>query len=40
MVLVDSQVQQLDDAMAGFTPPAAGQLSLSPALCEELSDVF
>ena len=39
-VLLDSQVQNLVDAMAGFVMPAAGQMTLSPSLQSSLNAVI
>lgn len=39
-LLLDSQVQQLVDAMAAFSPPPAGQLTLPEALRSELEPVI
>lgn len=38
--LLDSQVQNLVDAMAGFAPPAAGQTTLSPSYQSRLGGVI
>jgi Ca2+-binding RTX toxin-like protein len=38
--LLDSQVQNLVDAMAGFAPPAAGQTTLPPAYQSQLGGVI
>lgn len=39
-VLLDSQVQNLVSAMAAFAPPAAGQVTLTPAYQTALSTVI
>ena len=39
-MLLQSQVQQLVDAMAAFAPPAAGQLTLQPELQDALAPVI
>jgi Ca2+-binding RTX toxin-like protein len=39
-ILMESQVQQLVDAMAAFNPPAAGQLTLPPDLQTQLEPVI
>ena len=39
-LLLDSQVQNLVDAMAGFVMPAPGQLTLSPSLRSSLNPVI
>ena len=38
--LLDSQVQNLVQAMAGFSPPAAGQTTLPPNYADSLSSVI
>ncbi len=38
--LLDSQVQNLVSAMAGFAPPAAGETQLSPAYASQLNPVI
>jgi Ca2+-binding RTX toxin-like protein len=38
--LLDSQVQSLVDAMAGFAPPAAGQTTLSASYAASLNPVI
>jgi hypothetical protein len=38
--LLDSQVQNLVSAMAGFAPPAAGQTTLTAAYQTSLAPVF
>ncbi len=40
MTLLDSQVQSLVDAMAAFSPPAAGQTTLSASYASALSPVI
>ena len=39
-VLLDSQVQNLVNAMAGFAPPPAGQTTLTPSLAASLNPVI
>jgi hypothetical protein len=39
-LLLDSQVQNLVNAMAGFVMPAAGQMTLSPSLQSSLNAVI
>ena len=39
-VLLNSQVEQLVQAMAGFQPPASGELDLTPSLHAELDPVI
>lgn len=40
LMLINTQVDQLVQAMAAFSPPASGELELSPALISELEPVL